>query len=91
MKAEIYTKHMCGYCVKAKSLLQELGIEYVEYIISSGYDESSLGPNQFYVNKTQLLDKLPQAKTVPQIWIDGKHVGGYDGLYAMHMNGQLSN
>lgn len=89
MQAEIYTKDMCPYCVKAKELLRELNIDYVEYKISAGLDESTLEKNQFYVTKADLLEKLPTARTVPQIWIDGEHVGGFDNLCAMHASGQL--
>jgi len=89
VKAEIYTKNMCSYCVKAKELLKQLNIEFVEYKISTGYGEAQPTANQFYVTKQQLLDKLPSAKTVPQIWIDGRHVGGYDDLYAAHVRGEI--
>lgn len=90
MKAEIYTKDMCPYCVKAKELLHQLNIPYVEYKISSGFGETPPKANQFYVTKDDLLDKLPTAKTVPQIWIDGKHMGGYDQLYAAYTRGEIS-
>ena len=82
MQAEIYTKPGCGYCVKAKTLFEEKGINYKEYIISMGFDEESLGENQFYVSKSQLLEKAPEAKTVPQIWLEGNYIGGYTELAA---------
>lgn len=90
MKAEIYTKDMCPYCVKAKELLNKLNIDYVEYKISAGYGEPTPAPNQFYVTKAALLEKLPTAKTVPQIWIDGRHIGGCDDLYAAYAKGEIS-
>ena len=89
MKAEIWTKDWCPYCVKAKQLLEQLNIPYDEYIISVGMGESAPLPGQYYVTKAQLLEKLPTAKTVPQIWINGEHVGGCDDLYARHERGQL--
>lgn len=89
MKAEIYTKDMCAYCVQAKELLRKLNIDYVEYKISSGYGEAKPEANQFYVTKADLLAKLPTARTVPQIWIDGNHIGGYDDLRAAHAKGEI--
>jgi glutaredoxin 3 len=91
VKAEIYTKDMCPSCVKAKQLLDQLHIPYVEYKISSGFGESPPKPNQFYITKADLLQKLPSAKTVPQIWVDGRHIGGCDDLYAAHTKGELKS
>lgn len=82
MKAEIWTKDMCPYCVKAKRILRDLNIPYDEYKISAGMGEAPPEPNQYYVTRDQLLERLPTAKTVPQIWIDGRHVGGCDNLEA---------
>jgi len=85
MTAVIYTKHDCPYCVRAKDLLISQGIDYVEYIVSPGFGETPANPNQFYVTKADLLAKLPNAKTVPQIWLDNQHIGGYSEL-AQHFN-----
>jgi glutaredoxin 3 len=82
MKADIYTKINCSYCVKAKELFNEKGISYQEYIISSGFGESALTENQQYVTKAMLLEKAPNAKTVPQIWLEGNYIGGYTELAA---------
>lgn len=82
MKADVYTKSNCPYCVKAKALLEDRGVEYHEYIISPGFGESSLGPNKMYVTKEALLEKAPNAKTVPQIWLEGNYIGGYTELAA---------
>ena len=75
MKAEIWTKEVCPYCVEAKRILQTLSIPYSEYIISAGINEQSPAPHQFYVNRAQLLEKMPTARTVPQIWIDDVYIG----------------
>lgn len=80
MNAEIYTKSNCGYCVKAKQLLKNKNITYIENIISPGFGETNLLENQRYVTKDQLLDKAPNAKTVPQIWLNGHYIGGYTEL-----------
>jgi len=82
MQAEIYSKLDCPYCVKAKALLTEKGIPYREYIVSTGLGEKQAAANQQYVTKADLLEKYPTAKTVPQIWLDGKHIGGYTELAA---------
>lgn len=90
MKAEIYTKTICPYCVRAKKLLTQLNIPYDEYIISAGMGESPPAVNQYYVTREQLLERAPHAKTVPQIWIDGRHVGGCDDLEAEIQSGKLT-
>lgn len=68
MKAEIISKPYCPYCTKAKNLLELSNIPYTEKIL---YEDLS---------KEQLLERVPEAKTVPQIWIDDNHIGGYDEL-----------
>lgn len=80
MKAEIYSKPNCPYCVKAKYLLEKHNIEYQEYIISAGFGEELLKENQQYVTREQLLEVAPNAKTVPQIWLEGNYIGGFTEL-----------
>lgn len=87
MKAEIWSKTHCPYCVKAKALLDQLNIPYTEYVI--GASAEGLKPNQQAATREQLLARLPTAKTVPQIWLDGRHVGGCDDLHAEHKAGKL--
>ncbi len=89
MEAEIWSKTFCPYCDEAKRILGELNIPYQEYIISPGYDEEPLKANQQYVTKAELLQKLPSAKTVPQIWIDGAHIGGCTDLQAQVKSGRI--
>jgi len=86
MQAEIYTKTNCPYCVRAKNLLTERGIKYKEYMLSPGFNEETLGTDQFYVTKATLLERYPEAKTVPQIWLDDEHIGGYTELAAYFSN-----
>lgn len=90
MKAEIWTKDTCPYCVKAKRILNDLNIPFVEYKISAGMGEAPAQANQYYVTRDQLLEKLPTARTVPQIWIDERHVGGCDNLEAEVKAGTIS-
>ena len=68
MKAIVWSKTMCPYCVSAKSLLQQKGYEIEERVIGNGF------------TKEQLLESVPMARTVPQIFLDGEHIGGYDDL-----------
>ena len=86
---EVWSKPHCPYCVKAKQLLTDHNIPYREYIISAGLDENPVLENQQYVTKEQLLEKYPAAKTVPQIWLNGVHVGGYTDLEALFKSGGL--
>ena len=76
-KAIIWTKDGCGYCVRAKTLLEQQGIEYQERKIGAGW------------TREQLLEAVPDARTVPQIFIDSVLVGGHDDLKAKIEAGQL--
>lgn len=77
-KVEIYTKMFCGYCHRAKRLLDEKGVDFIEYDISMG------GPE-----RDKMLERNPDARTVPQIFIDDKLVGGSDELAALERDGKL--
>ncbi len=77
-KVEIYTKFLCPYCTRAKSLLQSKGVEIVEYDITMG------GPK-----REEMLSRAPGRTTVPQVFIDGKHIGGSDDLAALERAGGL--
>lgn len=68
MKALIWSKEACGFCESAKTLLQQKGYEVEERKIGNGW------------TKEQLLESVPTAKSVPQIFIDGEYIGGYDKL-----------
>ena len=68
MKATVWTKDACPYCVQAKALLEQQGIEYEEKKIGVDY------------TREQLLEAVPTARTVPQIFLDGTHVGGFTEL-----------
>jgi glutaredoxin 3 len=77
-KVEIYTKAWCGYCARAKSLLDGKGAAFEEYDISMG------GPK-----RDEMLSRAPGRTTVPQIFIDGQHIGGSDELGALNREGKL--
>ncbi len=73
MQAEVYTKPNCKYCELAKNLLQDQAIGYTTSDVSNDVEKQILLRRVFDEN-------LPQPTTVPQIWIDGKHIGGYEEL-----------
>ena len=77
-KVEIYTKAWCGYCFRAKRLLESKGVEFVEYDITLG------GPR-----KAEMLERKPDARTVPQIFIDDRPIGGSDDLALLDREGKL--
>ena len=75
---EIYTTFMCPYCARAKSLLDKKGQSYNEIDVS--YDAAK---------REEMTQKAGGRRTVPQIWINGTHVGGSDDLYALEREGKL--
>ena len=77
-EVEIYTKIYCGYCYRAKHLLESKGIEFTEYDITLG------GPK-----RAEMLDRKPDAVTVPQIFIDDRGIGGSDDLARLEREGKL--
>ena len=79
-KVEIYTKAWCGYCLRAKRLLESKGVDFVEYDISMG------GPK-----RAEMLERKPDAYTVPQIFIDDRAVGGSDDLARLDREGKLDS
>jgi glutaredoxin 3 len=81
MKNVIYSKIQCTFCEKAKTLMNTNDILYEEYILDSyGKDFTIINNNQHWVSKEQLLEVCPDAKTVPQIWLNDIHIGGYTEL-----------
>mgnify|MGYP003345969602 CR=1 FL=1 len=68
MKAILWSKYNCPYCDQAKALLTSKGYTIEEKKIGDGY------------TKEELLEAVPNARTVPQIFLDGALVGGYNEL-----------
>jgi len=68
MKAVVYSKYHCPFCDQAKALLQQKGIAFEERKIGDGY------------TKEDLLEAVPTARTVPQIFLDEKLIGGFTEL-----------
>ena len=77
-KVVIYTGPMCNFCSAAKHLLNKKKISYEE--IDIGYDEKK---------REEMLKKSNGAKTIPQIFIEEKHIGGYIELKALENKGEL--
>jgi glutaredoxin 3 len=68
MKAVIWSKYHCPYCDQAKALLTQKGIQFEEKKIGDGY------------TKEELLEAVPTARTVPQIFLDNQLIGGFNEL-----------
>ena len=77
---DIYTKFTCGFCHRAKQLLDSKGVTYNEFDISMG------GPD-----RDRMLERAPSARTVPQIFIGDVHVGGSDDLARLEREGMLDD
>lgn len=73
----IYTTAICPYCVRAKHLLKQKGISWTEIDVSHNAEER------------QALMVRTRQRTVPQIFINGEHIGGCDELYALERAGRL--
>lgn len=78
-KVEIYTRSWCGYCARAKRLLDAHGAAYTEIDI-----EDVIGARQ------AMIDRSAGRTSVPQIFIDGRHIGGSDDLAALDAAGKLA-
>jgi glutaredoxin 3 len=68
MKAIVWSKDSCPFCVQAKALLESRGIEYEERNVSQNW------------TREQLLEAVPTARTLPQIFLDQELVGGFTEL-----------
>ena len=73
-KAVLWSKDSCPFCVQAKALLEARGIEYEERNVSRDW------------TKEQLLEAVPTARTLPQIFLDDNYIGGFTDLRA-HLRG----
>ena len=74
MKAVVWSKDSCSFCVQAKGLLKQKGIEFEERNINQDW------------TREQLLEAVPNARTLPQIFVDDKLVGGFTEL-RKHLQG----
>jgi glutaredoxin 3 len=76
-RIQMYTTEWCGYCVRAKALLDGKGLDYEELLLDEGPDFR------------QRLFDLTGGWTVPQILIDGAPIGGYTELWRLDRSGEL--
>ena len=76
---EIYTRPFCPYCSRALALLQKKGVDYAE--IDDAYADRA--------KKQAMVERAGGGSTFPQIFIDGRHVGGCDDLMALERKGEL--
>ena len=76
MTAIVWSKDGCAYCEQAKKLLNQHNIQYEERNIMGGS-----------WTKEQLLESVPTARTLPQIFLNGEYVGGYIELHKRLTNG----
>lgn len=77
-KVEMYVTEICPYCVRAKTLLQSKGVSYEEIDVSH---DAEL--------REKMVERANGMRTVPQIFINDRHIGGSDDLYAMDAKGEL--
>lgn len=77
----MYKTQVCPYCTKAKMLLQQKGVDNITEIDISRDDAL----------REEMMSKAGGRRTVPQIFINNTHVGGFDDLYAMNQQGKLDS
>ena len=78
VNVEIYTKGFCPYCTRAKALLRDKGVDFVEYDVTMDA-----------LKRQEMIDRAHGGTTVPQIFIDGQHIGGCDDMTALDREGKL--
>lgn len=77
-KVEIYTWSRCPFCIRAKGLLDQKGVEYTEYCIDGDEDA-----------RDEMRSRANGKSSLPQIFIDDRHIGGCDDLYDLESKGKL--
>ncbi|NET01361.1 MAG: glutaredoxin 3 [Sphaerospermopsis sp. SIO1G2] len=77
-KVEIYTWTTCPFCIRAKNLLLNKGIDFLEYNIDG--DE---------VARKKMAERANGKRSLPQIFINDDHIGGCDDIYALERQGKL--
>jgi glutaredoxin 3 len=77
-KVEVYSTNYCPYCVRAKQLLDAKDVDYTEIDVTG--DDAA---------RIDLVEKSGGRRTVPQIFINGQSIGGYDDLRALEESGEL--
>lgn len=80
IRVVVYTTDWCGHCERAKTLLEIRGVEFVEERIPRSV-----------AGRRRLAEIVSEARTFPQIVIDGHAIGGYDALVALDREGRLES
>jgi glutaredoxin 3 len=79
-QVEIYTTRFCGYCHAAKRLLTEKEVAYAEVDVGAEPER-----------RAEMTQRANGGRTVPQIFIGGRHIGGCDELYELERSGKLDS
>ena len=74
---KVYTTGWCPYCMRAKALLERKSINYVEVSVEDAE------------TRAEMIERSGGRRTVPQIFIGARHIGGFDELYALDRAGEL--
>jgi len=77
-KIELYTTMFCPYCARARNLLQKKGVSFTDIDVMGDDDK-----------RDEMIARANGRYTVPQIFIDGRHIGGSDELVALDRDGKL--
>lgn len=77
-KVEVYYWTTCPYCIRARALLDEKGVDYIGYDVTGDEDA-----------RDKMAERTGGARSVPQIFIDDKYIGGCDDLHALDAKGEL--
>jgi glutaredoxin 3 len=77
-RVEIYVKSTCGFCYRALQLLDAKGADYEAYELTWGSPR-----------REEMIQRANGRTTVPQVFIDGQHIGGCEDLYALDRQGKL--
>lgn len=79
-KVEIYTSPFCGFCMRAKSLLDSKNVEYTDIDVMMDGEK-----------RREMTERAGGDHRVPQIFVDGEHIGGSDELKALDLDGKLDS
>ena len=77
MRIEVFSGPNCNYCKRAKALLDEKGVVYEDLDISES------------AHRDEFMRRLPRARAIPQIFIEGEHIGGCEDLELLNGDGRL--
>ena len=79
-KVEIYTWSSCPFCIRAKALLNQKQVDFTEYCID--------GDNEA---REKMAQRANGKRSLPQIFIDDRHIGGCDDIHALDYQGKLDS